>query len=69
MTRLMRKRRLKPLGEFRFRRFFCLPLALLLWPLVEHNYCQRENGERPDQWYWADRWLGWMGFCLHEKGP
>lgn len=27
----------------------------VLWPLIARDYRLRNEGKRPDRWYWADR--------------
>ncbi len=40
-----------------WRALYRVPLCLVLIPLVVRNYRLREQGELPDEWYWADQVL------------
>jgi len=36
---------------------FYIPARLVLTPLIWRDYYLRGRGLKPDEWYWADRWL------------
>lgn len=40
------------------------PVAVVLWPIVSHDYAQRQRGNRPDRWHWADRRLLQLGWYV-----
>lgn len=49
------------------RRPLCLlwlPVAVVLWPVVAHDYYLRRIGTRPDRWHWADALLYRMGYVV-----
>ena len=40
---------------------------LILYPLVYRNYRLRQEGKRPDEWYWADIKLMKWGFMERDE--
>jgi hypothetical protein len=61
------KMRLRLVGShWTWRVIFCLPYALLLYPLVVRNYRARMAKDAPDTWYWADERLFALGWFVES---
>lgn len=41
-----------------------LIFVLVLRPLIERNYRLRQEGKKPDEWYWADALAVRWGYFL-----
>jgi len=52
-------------GKVSISKLLCLPLALILWPMVARNYALRTKGRLPDEWYWADKLMLKMGWVVN----
>lgn len=46
--------------------YLYLPARIVLTPLIWWNQEQRKWGMKPDEWYWADRWLVERGHCVSQ---